>query len=60
MELIETLRNIAICEGFAAGRSLRELSDETGLSVFEVLQREVDLHLITTDEAVGRLSQAPH
>jgi hypothetical protein len=60
MELIETLRNIAICEGFAAGRSLRELSDETGLSVFEVLQREVDLHLITTDEAVVRLSQGPH
>ncbi len=70
MELIETLRNIAICEGFAAGRSLRELSDE--ISVFEVLQREVDLHLhdgaagsaaatqITTDEAVVRLSQGPH
>ncbi len=60
MELIETLHNIAICEGFAAGRSLRELSDETGLSVFEVLQREVELHLITTDEAVVRLSQGPH
>ena len=60
MELIETLRNIAIREGFAAGRSLKDVSDETGLSVFEVLQREVDLHLIPADEAVGRLNQGPH
>jgi hypothetical protein len=58
MELIETLRDIAIREGFAAGRSLREISEETGLLVSEVLQREVDLHLI--DEAVARLNQGPH
>ena len=44
MELIETLRNITIREGFSTGRSLKEISDETGLSVAEVLQREVDLH----------------
>ena len=60
MELIETLHNIAIREGVAAGRSLREIADETGLSVLEVLQREVDLHLIPEDEAVARLSQGPH
>ena len=34
MELIETLRNIAIREGFEAGRSIQELSEETGLPVF--------------------------
>jgi DNA-binding Lrp family transcriptional regulator len=60
MELLETLRNIAIREGVAAGRSIREIADETGLSVLEVLEREVDLHLIPADEAVSRLSQGPH
>jgi hypothetical protein len=54
MELIETLRNIAIREGFEAGRSIQELSEETGLPVLEVLQREVDLHLIPATEAVAR------
>jgi hypothetical protein len=47
-------------EGFAAGRSLREISEETGLLVSEVLQREVDLHLIPADEAAATLSQGPH
>jgi hypothetical protein len=51
MELIETLRNIAIREGFAAGRSLQEVSEETGLPVLEVLKREMDLHLIPANEA---------
>jgi hypothetical protein len=60
MELIETLRNIAIREGFVAGRSLREIADETGLSVLEVLEREVDLQLLPADEAVAKLSQGPH
>jgi len=60
MELIEMLRNIAIREGFAAGRSLKDVSDETGLSVFKVLQREVDLDLIPADEAVARFNQGPH
>ena len=60
MELIETLRNIAIREGFAAGRSIREVSDETGVSIPEVLQREVDLDLIPANEAPAKLSQGPH
>ena len=60
MELVEMLRNIAIREGFAAGRSLREVSEETGLPVSEVLQREVDLHLIPAGEAVAKLNQGPH
>ncbi len=60
MELIEMLHDIVICEGFAAGRSLKEVCDETGLSVSEVLQREVELHLIPADEAVARLNRGPH
>jgi hypothetical protein len=60
MELIETLRNIAIREGFVAGRSLQDLSEETGLSIPEVLQREVELKLISEDEAPSRLHQGPH
>ena len=60
MELLETLRNIAIREGFAAGRSLQEVCVETGLSASEVLQRELDLHLIPVDEALARLSPGPH
>jgi len=54
------LREIAIREGFAAGHSLRELCDETGLSLSEVIQREVDLHLIPADEAAAKLDQRPH
>ena len=46
MELIETWRAAAVCEGFANGRSLSEISEETGLSIREVLQREVELKLI--------------
>jgi hypothetical protein len=49
MELIETLRNIAVREGFDAGRSLSEISKETGLSLDEVLSREIDLQLIPAD-----------
>jgi hypothetical protein len=60
MELIETLRNIAICEGFGAGRSIQELSEETGLSALEVLQREIDLKLISADEATWKLRPGPH
>jgi hypothetical protein len=60
MELIETLHNIAIREGFEAGRSLQSASDETGLPVFEVLQREIDLNLISADEAPLRLHPGPH
>ena len=46
MELIETWRAAAVREGFQNGRSLSEISDETGLSVREVLRREVELNLI--------------
>ena len=51
MELIETLRNIAVREGFEAGHSIQDISDETGLPVLEVFQREKDLHLIPATEA---------
>ena len=60
MELIEIFRDIAIREGFAGGRSLKAISDETGLSVSEVIQREVDLHLISADEATAKLNQRLH
>ena len=51
MELIETWRTAAVREGFETGRSLSEISDETGLSVREVLRREVELNLIPADTA---------
>ena len=47
MEATETLRNISVQEAFAKGRSVDEISDETGLSVREVLTREIDLHLFS-------------
>jgi hypothetical protein len=59
MELIETLRNIMVREGFEAGRSIREVSEETGLSVPEVLRREMDLRLIPADEALARSTTTP-
>jgi hypothetical protein len=51
MELIETLRNIAVQEAFAKGRRAEEISDETGLTVREVLTREIDLHLVSARDA---------
>lgn len=51
MELIETLRNISVQEAFAKGRSAEEISGETGLSVRDVLTREIDLHLVSANEA---------
>jgi hypothetical protein len=51
MDLIETLRNIAVREGFEAGHSIQDISDETGLPVLEVFQREKDLQLIPANEA---------
>ena len=59
MELIETLRNIAVREGFEAGHSIQDISDETGLPVLEVFQREKDLHLIPANEAVVRSAIRP-
>jgi hypothetical protein len=55
MELIETLRNIAVQEAFAKGRSAEEISGETGLSVREVLTREIDLHLVSASDAATLL-----
>ena len=46
MELIETWRATAVREGLENGRSLSEISEETGLSVREVLRLEVELNLI--------------
>ena len=46
MQLIETWRSAAVREGFENARSLSEISEETGLSVREVLRREVELNLI--------------
>jgi hypothetical protein len=43
--LIELWRNAMVREGFEHGRSLKEISEETGLSQEEVLQREVELRL---------------
>jgi hypothetical protein len=45
--LIELWRNTTVREGFEHGRSLNEISEETGLSLEEVLQREVELHLFS-------------
>jgi len=56
MKLIETLRDIAVREGFAQGRPLNEISEETDLSAREVLRREVDLHLIPANDAAAILA----
>jgi hypothetical protein len=44
--LIEIWRNAIVREGVERGRSLKELSDETGLSEEDVVQREIELNLI--------------
>ena len=59
MELIETLRNIAVREGFEAGHSIQDISDETGLPVLDVFQREKDLHLIPANEAFAGSTAKP-
>ena len=59
MELIETLRSIAVQEAFAKGRSAEEISGETGLSVREVLTREIDLHLVSVSDAAMILKGLP-
>ena len=59
MDLIDTLRNIRIREGFEAGHSIQDISDETGLPVLEVFQREKDLHLIPANEAFVRSAIRP-
>ena len=46
MGLIEAWLNTAVREGFADGRPLADIAEETGLSESEVLCREVELKLI--------------
>jgi hypothetical protein len=45
--LIELWRNATVREGFEQGRTLKEISEETGLSQAEVLQRKIELHLFS-------------
>jgi hypothetical protein len=54
MELIEMLHNIIVREGFEAGRSIQEISEETGLPVPVVLRREMDLHLIPAADDLAK------
>ena len=56
--LIETWRDTAVREGFVMRRPLPEISAETGLSVREVLEREI-LLLIPASEAAALLSTLP-
>ena len=46
MELIELWRNAVVRDGFEHGLSLNQISEETGLSMGEVLHREAELNLI--------------
>ena len=41
MKLIEAWQDVAIREGFAQGRPLKEIAAETGLSALEVFQRQL-------------------
>ena len=52
MGLIEAWFNTAVREGFADGRPLADIAEETGLSESEVLRREVELKLIPQFAAV--------
>ena len=45
--LIKLWRDATVREGFERGRSLKEISDETGLSPAEVLHRKIELHLFS-------------
>ncbi len=49
---MEAWLNTAVREGFAAGRPLADIAEETGLSESEVLRREVELNLIPQFAAV--------
>ena len=51
--LIELWRNAAVQDGFERGRSFKEISNETGLSPAEVLQRKIELHLFSAACDVG-------
>jgi DNA-binding Lrp family transcriptional regulator len=49
---MEAWLNTAVREGFADGRRLADIAEETGLSESEVLRREVELKLIPQFAAV--------
>ena len=50
MKPIEAFQDAAVCEGFEMGRTLSDrVAAETGLSVLEVFQRQLDLKLISVD-----------
>ena len=46
MELVEAWRNAVVRDGFEHGLSLNQISEETGLSIGEVLHREAELNLV--------------
>ena len=48
MELVKILRDIIVTEGVKNRRSILELAHETGLPVDEVLQREIELGLVSS------------
>ena len=58
MELIEAWRNAAVRDGFEHGLSLNQISEETGLSMGEVLHREAELNLIPL-RAAAQLTPLP-
>jgi len=59
MKLIEAWQDAAIREGFAQGRSLKQIAAETGLSALEVFQRQVALKLLPSGPLRDSDIQAP-
>jgi hypothetical protein len=49
----------SILSSFEAGHLIQDISDETGLPVLEVFQREKDLHLIPANEAFAGPTATP-
>ena len=59
MELVKILHDIIVTEGVKNRRSVVELAYETGLPIEEVLQREIDLGLISSSSAASeRIDEA--
>jgi hypothetical protein len=59
MVLLDLWRDAAIEDGFEKGRSLNEISEETGLSVREVVERITELRLIPGGVAARILDTPP-
>jgi hypothetical protein len=49
--LLELWRDTAIQDGFEQGLTLSDIANETGLSVREVIKREIDLQLMPAAQA---------